>query len=258
RALGLRHNEARGAFATAVLDALADQAVDRIGAGWLAPREAPELAADLRADARAELRGHPGLRIVVDALWPELTPQRLLADLFTSPRRIDRAAAALPPADRAALARADGDAWTVSDVPLPDEAAELLGPPAAERAAARPTTAATRRTSWRCSTTTRPTTTRSARPTSCTPTCSPNARSRSTTARSPSAPPPTRSGCTGTWWSTRRRSCPTWTGACCCGAAPPARSPWSGTSPSAARRPAPARGPTRSTGTRRAAGPTAC
>ena len=137
RALGLRHNEARGAFATAVLDALADQAVDRIGAGWLAPREAPELAADLRADARAELRGHPGLRIVVDALWPELSPQRLLADLFTSPRRIDRAAAALPPADRAALARADGDAWTVSDVPLLDEAAELLGPPAAERAAAR-------------------------------------------------------------------------------------------------------------------------
>src|SRR5690606_16441779 len=113
------------------------QAVDRIGAGWLAPREAPELAADLRADARAELRGHPGLRIVVDALWPELSPQRLLADLFTSPRRIDRAAAALPPADRAALARADGDAWTVSDVPLLDEAAELLGPPAAERAAAR-------------------------------------------------------------------------------------------------------------------------
>src|SRR5690606_1379098 len=36
RALGLRHNEARGAFATAVLDALADQAVDRIGAGVLA------------------------------------------------------------------------------------------------------------------------------------------------------------------------------------------------------------------------------
>jgi DNA helicase IV len=44
RARGLRHNEARPVFAKAVLDALAEQAVDRIGPGWLAPREAPELA----------------------------------------------------------------------------------------------------------------------------------------------------------------------------------------------------------------------
>jgi DNA helicase IV len=73
----------------------------------------------------------------VNALWPELTPQALLADLFGSPERLTSAAAALPPADRAALAREDGAAWTVSDVPLLDEAAELLGPPAAARAGAK-------------------------------------------------------------------------------------------------------------------------
>jgi DNA helicase IV len=134
RARGLRHNEARPVFATAVLDALAEQAVDRIGAGWLAPREAPELAADLRADARAELRESPQLHAALAALWPELSPQRLLADLFTSPERLATAAATLPPADRAALARDDGAAWTVSDVPLLDEAAELLGTAAAVRA----------------------------------------------------------------------------------------------------------------------------
>jgi len=137
RARGLRHNEARPVFAKAVLDALAEQAVDRIGAGWLAPREAPELAADLRTDARAELRESPQLHAALDALWPELTPQALLADLFSSPERLARATAALPPADGAALAREDGAAWTVSDVPLLDEAAELLGPPAAVRAGAR-------------------------------------------------------------------------------------------------------------------------
>ncbi len=128
-----RHNEARPVFAAALLDALAEQAVDRIGAGWLAPREVPELAEQLRADARGELRENPQLHDAVAALWPELTPQQLLADLFTSPGRLARAAAALTPEDRAALAREDGTAWTVSDVPLLDEAAELLGPPAAAR-----------------------------------------------------------------------------------------------------------------------------
>jgi DNA helicase IV len=127
RATGALHNEARPAFRAAVLDALAEQAVDRIGAGWLAPREAPELAADLRADALAELRTTPALHAAVDALWPALTPARLLAELWASPECIAVAAAALPEADRTALHRADGAAWTVSDVPLLDEAAELLG-----------------------------------------------------------------------------------------------------------------------------------
>jgi DNA helicase IV len=127
RATGALHNEARPVFRAAVLDALAEQAVDRIGAGWLAPREAPELAAELRADARDELAASPALHAAVDALWPALTPARLLAELWASPQRIAVAAAGLPAADRAALHRADGAAWTVSDVPLLDEAAELLG-----------------------------------------------------------------------------------------------------------------------------------
>ncbi|WP_252439337.1 UvrD-helicase domain-containing protein [Pseudonocardia humida] len=127
RATGALHNEARPVFRAAVLDALAEQAVDRIGTGWLAPRESPELAADLRADARAELRATPALHAAVDALWPALTPARLLAELWASPERIAVAAAALPEADRAALHRPDGAAWTASDVPLLDEAFELLG-----------------------------------------------------------------------------------------------------------------------------------
>jgi DNA helicase IV len=60
-------------------------------------------------------------------LWPRLTPDRLLADLYPTPDRINAAAAMLPAADRAALYRRDGDAWTTSDVPLLDEAIELLG-----------------------------------------------------------------------------------------------------------------------------------
>ncbi|WP_328516862.1 HelD family protein, partial [Pseudonocardia lacus] len=84
-ATGALHNEARPVFRAAVLDALAEQAVDRSGEGWLAPREAPDLAAELRADARAELRASPAFHVAVDALWPALTPARLLAELWTSP-----------------------------------------------------------------------------------------------------------------------------------------------------------------------------
>jgi DNA helicase IV len=73
---------------------------------------------------------------VLDELWPALTPQSVLATLYSSPERL-RAAGADP-----ALFRADGEAWTVSDVPLLDELIDLLGRDkaadrAAERAAAR-------------------------------------------------------------------------------------------------------------------------
>jgi DNA helicase IV len=120
RGTGALHNEARPIFVDALLDGLAERAVDRIGEGWLAPRDNPDLAADLRTDARDELRAHPAFRAAVDALWPRLTPTRLLAELFGSPERL----AAVGAAD---LHRVGGAAWTVSDVPLLDEAAELLG-----------------------------------------------------------------------------------------------------------------------------------
>jgi len=61
----------------------------------------------------------------------ELTPEQLLALLYTEPRRLD-----LTEDERAALARpASPVAWTAADVPLLDELAELLGDTdAAERA----------------------------------------------------------------------------------------------------------------------------
>ncbi|MBS2993740.1 helicase, partial [Rhodococcus erythropolis] len=57
----------------------------------------------------------------LDTLWPILTPKELLTQLFTSPARL-RAAGA-----DENLIRQDGDAWTVSDVPLLDELVDMLG-----------------------------------------------------------------------------------------------------------------------------------
>jgi DNA helicase IV len=85
------------------------------------------------AELRRELPADPVVRAALDELWPALTPQRLLADLFASPARLATAAPALTAAERAALLRKPGG-WSSADVPLLDEAAELLGRD--ERAAA--------------------------------------------------------------------------------------------------------------------------
>ncbi|MCM6778058.1 helicase [Nocardia sp. CDC159] len=136
RATGLPHNEARAVFHERLLDGLTERAVRSIGEGWLTRRDRA-LRAELARDARAELAEHAEVRAVLDRLWPDLTPQRLLSDLFTSETRLAAATAALPEADRELLLREDGAAWTISDVPLLDEAAELLGVDRrAERAAA--------------------------------------------------------------------------------------------------------------------------
>jgi DNA helicase IV len=144
RASRLVHNQARAVFDHHVIEALTLRAVAKIGAGWLHPEQPDPLAAEVAAelgeaeeddglaehlttDVRAELSGSPALAAALDALWPVLTPQRLLADLFSSPDRLAVAASMLPEADRERLYRPSGRAWTVSDVPLLDEAVDMLG-----------------------------------------------------------------------------------------------------------------------------------
>ncbi|MBF6222030.1 AAA family ATPase [Nocardia abscessus] len=131
RASGLPHNEARAVFGEIVTWVLTERAIARIGRGWLT-REDREAWENLRADLRAELADHDRFTAALDELWPILTPETLLAQLYASPQRL-RAAGA----DRT-LFRADGAAWTVSDVPLLDELVDLLGRDSpADRAAER-------------------------------------------------------------------------------------------------------------------------
>ncbi|WP_433680397.1 RNA polymerase recycling motor ATPase HelR [Nocardia sp. CA-119907] len=121
RASGLPHNEARTVFREIITYVLTERAIARIGKGWLtrSDREAWE---QLRADLVEELADNDEFTAALDQLWPILTPETLLAQLFSSPERL-RAAGA-----DGALLRADGEAWTVSDVPLLDELFDLLGP----------------------------------------------------------------------------------------------------------------------------------
>jgi DNA helicase IV len=121
----LPHNQARSLAHRLLIDALARQVADRIGRDVLGGGNLLS-EADL-ADIRAELRESREVRAALEEFWPALTPQKLLNDLFASPERLAAAAPGFPPADRLALLRAPGSEWSPADVPLLDEAAELLG-----------------------------------------------------------------------------------------------------------------------------------
>ncbi|MFE3599217.1 HelD family protein [Streptomyces sp. NPDC059142] len=135
RDTGLPHNLARPAFAFRIIDALTAQLAERIGADPLGGDNLLE-PADV-AQLSKEIATSRDVQAAIDALWPSLTPERFVADVLAAPVRLDArdAAAVRRPGPRTgANARID---WTPADVPLLDEAAELLGEDdAAARAAA--------------------------------------------------------------------------------------------------------------------------
>jgi DNA helicase IV len=119
------HNQARSIFAREIINALTRQLAARIGTDV----RTGELLMDTDdvTDLRQELRSDPGVRSAIAELWPFLTPQQLVGELLADPDRLATAAPRLPAEDRAALLRQPGAPWTPADVPLLDEAAELLG-----------------------------------------------------------------------------------------------------------------------------------
>ncbi|MGB5149527.1 MAG: RNA polymerase recycling motor ATPase HelR [Mycobacterium sp.] len=120
REAGLPHNDARAVFTDVITWVLTERAIARIGKGWLT-RDDKQAWEHLRAELLDELEDHDGFKAALNELWPQLTPESLLAALYESPDRL--AAAGADPA----LLRSDGSAWTVSDVPLLDELVDLLG-----------------------------------------------------------------------------------------------------------------------------------
>jgi DNA helicase IV len=119
------HNAARPIFAREIIGALTQQLADRLGADVLGGENL--LGAEEIGDLRREIAADAGVRAAVEELWPALTPQRLLDDLFSSAERLSSAAPGLSDAERDLLRRDPGGEWTPADVPLLDEAAELLG-----------------------------------------------------------------------------------------------------------------------------------
>lgn len=117
RQTGLPHNLARPHFAFRIIDALTAQLADRIGAdpyggpNFLGPDDIAQLGKAIALSGE--------VHAAIEELWPMLTPQRLITEYLADP-------VYLPDTD-AELIRRTGGPWTPADVPLLDEAAELLG-----------------------------------------------------------------------------------------------------------------------------------
>ena len=141
RATGVPHNAARATFRDTLGSLLVDQGMERLNVELedppeladmlrelgdlpeLEPAGAAEVSAEMRAELRHDLRADLGFHAAVEELWPVLTAEQVLAELFASRERL--VAAGADPA----LFRAEGAPWTIADAPLLDELAELLGPP---------------------------------------------------------------------------------------------------------------------------------
>ncbi|MEU6890353.1 helicase [Streptomyces sp. NPDC046557] len=128
RGTGLPHNLARPYFAFRIIDALTEQLADRLGAD---PYGGPNLLGpDDVAQLGKEIATSAEVHAAIDTLWPPLTPERLITDFLEDPTHLDAADAEL-------IRRpATETGWTPADIPLLDEAAELLGEDDSARRAA--------------------------------------------------------------------------------------------------------------------------
>jgi DNA helicase IV len=119
------HNEARPAAARAVIELIARKYADKLGGNVLGG--ANLLGEGDVAALRREVAAEPAVHALIDRLWPRLTAERVVGELLSSRRRLTAAAPGWSEADRALLLRPQGSTWTPSDVPLLEEADELLG-----------------------------------------------------------------------------------------------------------------------------------
>jgi DNA helicase IV len=140
RATGQPHNIARATFRDTLGKLLVQQGLERLnhefedppelvellsglsGLPEIEPAGAAEITAEMRAELRDDLRADLAFHAAVDELWPAITPEQVLTDLYASPERLRTAGG------DASLRRDAGAPWTVADAPLLDELAELLGP----------------------------------------------------------------------------------------------------------------------------------
>ncbi|MGH3276594.1 MAG: HelD family protein [Streptosporangiaceae bacterium] len=119
------HNVARAVFAREIVNVLTAQVAARLGHDVLGGRNL--LGAQEINDLRRDLWAEKPVRDLIEGLWPVLTPQKLISGLLSSAGRLAAAAPGHSTAEREALLRAPDAGWTPADVPLLDEAAELLG-----------------------------------------------------------------------------------------------------------------------------------
>ncbi|GAA4837059.1 AAA family ATPase [Garicola koreensis] len=120
KATGKPYNEARATFVKVMVKEIADTLED-----ILANRSQGNEAD--RSYLVEDVRNAAQVRVLLNLCWLPRTPQALLEDLYAKPEYLAAVAPQLEDSERQLLRREPGAAFTTADVPLLDEAAELLG-----------------------------------------------------------------------------------------------------------------------------------
>ena len=115
---GKPHNDARAMFAKDMIARLTAQLMEQLDHSF-GDEDRVAFERDVRDDAR--------VRVALNLCWMPVSATALLRDLFAQPHLLDHAARMLSTDERALLHRPPESPFTDADVPLLDEAAELLG-----------------------------------------------------------------------------------------------------------------------------------
>ena len=119
RRSGDPHNAARNGFVSGLLKTLAEDLAREMGLDGAGER-LPELMDELRSSV--------DVRRTLNLAWFPISPASALRALLSKPHKLQEAAhSLLTPAEQEALMRPAGAEFTIEDVPLLDELAELLG-----------------------------------------------------------------------------------------------------------------------------------
>lgn len=122
RATNRPHNHARTTFVRAALDILVDRYIAEL------KRLGHSYSEEDRRDLIADLRTHRDVKVALNRCWLPYTPESFLRSFLADPARVKKAAGHhLTKTEAALLVREKDHSWTVEDVPLLDEVAELLG-----------------------------------------------------------------------------------------------------------------------------------
>ncbi|NLS11047.1 AAA family ATPase [Nesterenkonia sp. MY13] len=120
KATGKPYNEARATFVKVMVKEIADK-LERI------LQKRSEGNDTDRSYLVEDVRLSREVRILLNLCWMPRTPQALLEDLFSRPSYLAAVAEEFTDQERELLTREPGSPFTTADVPLLDEAAELLG-----------------------------------------------------------------------------------------------------------------------------------
>ncbi|WP_313814944.1 UvrD-helicase domain-containing protein [Glutamicibacter sp.] len=123
------YNQARETFVKVLVGDLAEQLRQKL------EESAGQSSTSDRSYLPQEVRESWDVRVALNLCWMPMTPQKLIAELFANPHLLAAAAPKLSEVERDALYRRAESPFTEADVPLLDEAAELLGEPEDPQAA---------------------------------------------------------------------------------------------------------------------------